>query len=437
MAHSDHGMVRGIRGAYFPLKLSVAYILVTLLLSVIGPIVYFSGAYKKYLSVLYVGAVLIFMSAGYLFGLHIKSNNPVYVNTDYGKEKIKKLLKLSQNIAFISIGLEFIYLLITGKFSLNLSNVGATYVNIDRAGSANIIIIFRFCTAFFRTAAVALGFYYYKDSTSLVKKKTIICAIGIFAIYLFGYGTQSGIGYIFIELLVAISANMIRSGSKLSRKTIRKIIIIGLAILFLFAFMQYMRYSLMGINARNYHLHSTGEYGFNTNHLIFKIFGEDLGFGLSSILGGYMSLGYYGLSLCLQEPFKWTYGIGNSYALMQLLSKFGIKGVLENTYLLRMQAHFGRNGLTAWNTIFPWLASDLTWVGTLFMFFIIGATLAYTWKDILLHRNAFSFLLFTMLMILVFFIPANNAIVHGYDNLMSTIFIVVGWLLLRKRYMYE
>lgn len=437
MLHSDNNTPRGIKGAYFPLKLAVAYILGTLLLSVVGPIVYFNGAYKKSLSVLYVGAVLIFMTAGYYFGLHIKSNNPVYANEDYGKQKIMKLLRLSQNVAFVSIGLEFLYLIVTGKFSLNLSNVGATYVNIDRAGSANIIIIFRFCTAFFRTAAVALGFYYFKDSSGLIKKKTLLCAIGIFAIYLFGYGTQSGIGYIFIELLVAISANMIKDGSRLSRKTIRRIIIIGVALLFLFAYMQYMRYSLMGINAHNYHIHSTGEYGFNTDHFIFKIFGEDLGFGLSSIFGGYMSLGYYGLSLCLQLPFEWTYGIGNSYALMQLLSKFGIKGVLEKTYLLRMQSHYGRNGLTAWNTIFPWLASDLTWVGTLFMFFVIGATIAYTWKDILLHRNAFSFLLFTMLMILVFFIPANNAIVHGYDNLMSTNFIVCGWIFLRKRYMYE
>lgn len=437
MIHFNSSSERWKSGEYFPLKLSVAYIFITLLLSVAGPIEFYTGAYKKHLTIIYVIAVVIFMTLGYYFGLRIKNRYPEHVNIDRGRAKIEKLIRVSQAIAFVSIGLEFVYLIATGNFSLNLNNVGASYVNIDRAGSANVIVIFRFLTSFFRIAAVALGFYYYQDETKSERRKTIICAVGIFAIYLFGYGTQSGIGYLYIELLIAVSANMVRKKRRLQRRTIRIIILVGIVVLFLFGFMQYMRYDLMGVNAYNYHLRSTGEYGYNTNHIIFKIFGDELGFGLSSILGGYMSLGYYGLSLCLQVPFEWTYGIGNSYAIIELLEKFGITGILDKTYVMRMQASFGRNGLNAWNSIFPWLASDFTWVGTLLIFFLIGATLAFTWKDILRHRNAFSYLMFVTLMILVFFIPANNAIVHGYDNLMSTIFIVVGWALLRKKYIYE
>lgn len=437
MMNSRFDSVSWKSGEYFPLKISVAYILITLLLSVAGPIVFTTGAYKKYLSIIYVGLVVIFFAVGYNFGLRIMNKYPSQVIKDNGIAKTYRLIHIAQAIALISIGFEFIYLIVTGSFTLNLGDVGATYLNIDRGESASIIIIFRFCTAFFRMAAVSLGFYYFEDLDKATRRKTIICALGILAIYLFGYGTQSGIGYLFIELFVAITANRIRKKAKLNKKSIRIIILIGVAILFLFAFMQYKRYDIMGVNAYNYHLRSTGEYSYNTDHIIFKIFGDELGFGLSTILGGYMSLGYYGLSLCMQIPFEWSYGIGNSYALTRLLEKIGITGILEKTYLIRMQEHFGRNGLDAWNSIFPWLASDFTWIGALFVFFLIGATLAFTWKDILIHRNAFSFLMFTTLMILIFFIPANNAIVHGYDNLMSTLFIVVGWALFRKRYMYE
>lgn len=422
---------------YFPLIVSVGYILITLFLSVAGPIEYYSEAYNKPLSVLYVVTVTVFLSLGYYIGLSIRIPQTKSTVVPFGKSRTQYLISVSQNVALISIALEFAYLLTIGRFSFSLSSVGSTYLDVDRTGSANIITIFRFCTAFFRTAALSLGFCYFQELSQVRRIKTVICTIGVLAIYLFGYGTQSGIGYLFIYIVLAVFTNMIRNGSTIKKRTIFLVIILGVIVLFLFSYMQYKRYELVGINASNYRYFSTGEYGYNTNHIIFKLFGEKLGFGLSTILGSYMSLGYYGLSLCLQLPFEWTYGVGHSYAITQLLEKAGVTGILEKTYVMRMQDQFGRNGLSAWNSIFPWLASDCTWGGVLFVFLVIGLVLGFTWKDVLLHRNSFSYLLFTTLMILVFFVPANNAIVHGYDNLISTYSIIIGWILFRKRYEYE
>lgn len=423
----------------FPLVISVLYIIITLLLSIVGPIEYFNGVYKKDIVVIYVGCIIVFMVTGYLFGLRIKNSYSQNVNTKNVKNKLLRLIRLSQDIALVSITMEIFYLMAEGSLNIGVGNVGAVYLSVDRSGgaNANFIMIFRFLTDYFRMASVSWGFYYYKDINKFSRLKIMLCVLGIFVINFFGYGTQKGIGYLFIYLIVALVANRFREGARVKKNIVLIIIILGIVIFFLFGFMQYKRYQLLGINAQNFHLRSTGEFGYNTNHIIFKVFGDDMGFGLATILGPYLSMGYYGLSLCFQLPFEWTYGVGNSYAIMKLLEKIGITGILERTYVMRMQATFGRNAMATWNTIFPWLASDYTWIGTLFVFFIIGVFMAFTWKDVLLHKNPFSFLFFTMLLILILFLPANNQIVHGYDNLITFIFVVLGWLFLRKRYMYE
>ena len=158
---------------------------------------------------------------------------------------------------------------------------------------------------------------------------------------------------------------------------------------------------------------------------------------MATILNGYLSQGYYGLSLCMELPFEWSYGLGSSYAITGILSKLGISGIYEQTYLGRMQDYFVRDGLRAWNTIFPWIASDFTWVGAMLFFILVGYMMAKSWKELILYNNIISYLLFVSTVILVIFIPANNQLFHGYDSFLTTWTIIILWITQRGKYSRE
>lgn len=420
----------------FPLKAALIYYLATYLLSIIGPIKYFNGEYKYWLVFPFMVGVCLAFSLGYYLGKHTKPKTRVFSTDETICAKEQKLLKRALFVSIISLVVEFGYVIAIGHFSFSLMNLGNLY-NTRIEDNANIVIFIRFLCAAFRMIANSLGIYKFRECNSNVKKLIIINIALYILVFLFGYGNQKGVSDIVIYVAVAIYVSRVKAGKRTSKKGMRIIGLILILALFLFSYMQYLRYKPMGITAANFHLYSSGEYYFNTDHIIFKIFGNELGFGMSSILSGYLSQGYYGLSLCMQLPFQWTYGIGSSYALSRLLGKFGITGIYEKTYLNRMTENFRRNGLRSWNTIFPWLASDYTWVGAIAFFVFVGYFLSKAWKEVVENNNIISYLVVVNVAVLILFTPANNQLFHGYDSFISNWFLIIYWIGFRGRYMHE
>jgi hypothetical protein len=135
-----------------------------------------------------------------------------------------------------------------------------------------------------------------------------------------------------------------------------------------------------------------------------------LGQGAYASLNSYIGQGYYGLSLTLQEPFVWTYGVGNSYFLAGMSPHFsGLKTISEMTYPARIEKH-GWDKFTRWNSIYPWLASDVTFPGVLLVVFLIGWLFAKVWLDVLGKDNPIAIALFSLLIIMLFYFPANNQV---------------------------
>ena len=419
-----------------PLKVSIIYIAATFGLSIIGPIRYYDNAYKYWIVLPFILGVCFCLSIGYFFGCRSLNKTEIYYNDYSIIQRENRLLAFSLKLSIFSLMLELIYIIRLGHFSLNLFKLGILY-NTRIEDNSNTVIFVRFICSSFRVAANCLGIYKFKDLSKIQKRLVILNIFLYFLVFLFGYGNQKGASDVVIYLSIAIYVSRIKSGQRVSKKSLRIIILVLVLSFFLFSYMQYLRYAPRGINASNFHLYATGEYYFDTNHIVFKLFGDKLGFGMAGILSGYLSQGYYGLSLCMQLPFKWTYGIGSSYALTKLLEKIGIEGIFERTYLSRMSRNFSRNGLSAWNTIFPWLASDFTWIGAALFFIFVGYFMAKAWKEIILNDNIISYIVFCITMILILFIPANNQVFHGYDSFISSWSFIIIWLFGRKKYMHE
>jgi hypothetical protein len=61
-----------------------------------------------------------------------------------------------------------------------------------------------------------------------------------------------------------------------------------------------------------------------------------------------------------------------------------------------------------WSTIYPWLASDLTYPGAILLMAVVGWFLAKFWHEAVLQRRVLSMALFGQLALLIAFVPANN-----------------------------
>ncbi|QVK17153.1 hypothetical protein KHQ81_09655 [Mycoplasmatota bacterium] len=152
------------------------------------------------------------------------------------------------------------------------------------------------------------------------------------------------------------------------------------------------------------------------------------GIMLSGLLGllFYLSHGYVGLSYSLNLPFKCTWGHTTFRGIMNtILPYFGVNSLFSNSYLVRNQAVNGWDALRIWSTVFPWLASDISfWLIPLLMFFI-GYYMKKVWKEAIFNSNPFAYALMGQFLIFCFMIPANNQLFHTFGNGVGTIIIFI------------
>ena len=420
----------------FPLKITFIYVLITFLLSIVGPVKYYGDGYNYWIVMFFLLGVFLCLYSGYYIGLRTMDATPIKKYQGTVEIRVSRLMDFSILVSLISVILEFWFLLSIGHLSIGLADLGLLYTTRIEESSTPILL-FRFLSSPLRMITLSLGMLRFKQLSQKFKTLFVSFIILYIVVFLFGYGNQKGVSDILIYFSVAFFINRILKGKKMSKKAMRIILICVIGVLLLFSHMQYLGYTPRGIDASNYHIFSTGDFYYDTNHLIFKLLGDDLGFGMATILNGYLSQGYYGLSLCMELPFEWSYGLGSSYAITGILSKLGISGIYEQTYLGRMQDYFVRDGLRAWNTIFPWIASDFTWVGAMLFFILVGYMMAKSWKELILYNNIISYLLFVSTVILVIFIPANNQLFHGYDSFLTTWTIIILWITQRGKYSRE
>ncbi len=200
---------------------------------------------------------------------------------------------------------------------------------------------------------------------------------------------------------------------------------------------QYSRYVTKDLDISDVNKYVYEYSSYDLEHPMFKIFGDKIGFGISYFITSYLSDGYYGLSKCLDLDFKWTYGCGNSLALQAIHDKITGGNLYETTYLGRMEREYAILGKAQWHTIFPWLASDITFTGSLLIFLPIAFIYGKSWNEVIKYRNPLSYLMLCLLTIMFIFVPANNQILSGIDYFIITNVIFIFWLLFHERFNFK
>lgn len=147
----------------------------------------------------------------------------------------------------------------------------------------------------------------------------------------------------------------------------------------------------------------------------------------------YMSSGYYGLALALDQPFVSMYGVGHSRFLYRQASRLLDDGSLMlMSYPDRVQGAVGWDATGLWATIYPWIASDVGFPGTLLAVFLIGRLFAQCWIDAMKGQNPFAYGMLGQFAIMLIYFPGNNQCLQDGEGVASFWVLLLCWRLTRR-----
>jgi hypothetical protein len=149
-------------------------------------------------------------------------------------------------------------------------------------------------------------------------------------------------------------------------------------------------------------------------------------FGLSMVTF-YLANGYYGLSLALSQPYEFSYGIGHSSALLSLAERISGTTIAFDSTLISKVSDAGWDHKYYWSTFFPWIASDVGFFGSLVVLGIISRWFRQAWLDAVYAKNDAAAVVFVLLCVLFFYLPANNQITQTFDSYFSFLIFMCLW----------
>jgi hypothetical protein len=143
----------------------------------------------------------------------------------------------------------------------------------------------------------------------------------------------------------------------------------------------------------------------------------------------YLTQGYYAVGLALEEPFVPMWGVGHSVFLTrQAVRLTGDTSILERPYPVRIEKR-GWHSSVYWATIYPWLASDVGFLGVIVVVFLIGRLFARVWIDLLGGQNPFAVALFGQLVLMLYYFPAHNRVLQIGEGVAAFWGLLLLWWL--------
>jgi hypothetical protein len=150
-------------------------------------------------------------------------------------------------------------------------------------------------------------------------------------------------------------------------------------------------------------------------------------------LAGYLTQGYYGLSLALERPYVPTYGLGGSQFLARVGSRLVHSPKFEDRpYPMRVERADGWDAYGLWSTFYSWVASDVTFPGVLILMALMGRLLAMSWLDTLEGSNPFAVGAFAVLTLMVVYLPANDQLLSSGESTVAFVGLLALWLWTRR-----
>ncbi len=414
---------------YAPLKLVIVYIYLCIIVSIFGPIKYFNYDYESVF--IYIFMVTAFFAFGYILAINNLSKSLRDIIFSESFKDFDLSLKITNRLMLLSsmyILFQVVELSSSNHFSI--SGGAARYVDFYRnynrgSGSYSLKFIIESIFVIINFSAIVLGYFYKENLDNWQKKLLYLLLFFTIVVYLIGYGKQKQIADILI-ILVAVKFLKKFNVHKKSDK-LKALLTITMVAFFIFVIGTSLvsRYGEIGIDISNYNAKVSTLYSLSSDGFPYKYLPESLVFALG-ILSFYFGAGFYGLSLSINAPFTWSHFLGSSYSVSVITKLLGIQFPYNLTYPKLVGDSTGWDE-SKWHTVFAWIASDLTFTGALLFYALIGYLFARSYIFSRVYKKPVPVLLFTWIMLAIFYAPANNQVVHSPGGLLATVVISLLW----------
>jgi hypothetical protein len=329
----------------------------------------------------------------------------------------------------------------TGSFIPNvlagITSPGTVYFDsiILRGERTNLVEYIRIILGPLLFLLFPLVVYYWQRLKWAIKGLATFSILSFIGIYV-ATGTNKAIADFLLITPWLILASYKAGFFKLSRRLKLAIIVLGLIAVYLFFwFFTSGQVSRRGSSTVYGYFPYSDTHADRDNFLV-----RDLPpMAQSGVIGmtSYLTQGYYALYLSLDKPFVPMFGIGNSMFLYRNASKLtGNPEIEKKPYPVRIEAD-GWDAYATWSSIYPWLASDFSFPGTILVVFLIGRFLAQAWVDAMRGNNPFAIAALAQFLIMIYYFPANNQVLQTGEGLTSFYFILILWLLTRRKYVWR
>lgn len=148
----------------------------------------------------------------------------------------------------------------------------------------------------------------------------------------------------------------------------------------------------------------------------------------------YLSIGYYGMGLAIEEDFDSSFGLGHSIFLSNATRKIsGVSSFPIDSYTAKV-ATSGWDPLVYWVTTYVWFANDIGFIGVVPFMLAIGFLFSRVWQDAVLLRDLGSVILLPQIVLMLFYLPAFNVIMQNVDSYFAFVFWLAFWAIGRLTY---
>ncbi len=409
-----------------PLVVWLIYHLTTISLFVFSPFDW--PVNNPFILGMFLGAVTIAILSGYLLALFLPAQKASYIG-------LRTIAYWGTTLGLmISVPAMYLY---TGKTPADLghalSNQGEVYQEMviaaeSQAGGRIYFAALRSVLAPLTFAVLPLFILYWKRIPFYWR------FIGIlFALSQLAFGVLRGTDKETVDLGIVISVSLIsvallanRSGT-FSGKKLGAIALVGILMMTLVAqIFIWRKNARLGDMPQTYCHHLTGRCADYENVLVRWLPDSNR---LGAILAiNYLSQGYYGLSMALEEDFTTTYGIGHSsFVLDKVTAMLGSDTLVKHSYIGKLHER-GWDRKRVWSTLYTWIANDVGFTGTILVMFLVGFVFSLSWKDFISTGNAAALIVFLQFVILFFYASMNNQIMQTADQYFAFVVWMVLWI---------
>jgi hypothetical protein len=321
----------------------------------------------------------------------------------------------------------------TGSFvpdvAYGIDNPGEAYARtqaiINDPGSFPVVEYARILVGPFLVMVLPLTVFYWESLTKWIRVLGIASILGTVALFL-AMGTNKAIADTVLLIPWLVFAGY-RAGT--IRLKLKRLLIIGVCSVVAFAlFLTFFGLAMAtrsGSPAVTGIFPATGSTVDPDNFMVRNL--DDTTKTIVMGLDIYLTAGYYAVSLSLREPYVPMFGLGNSTFASRQFARFtGLEEFPNRSYPVRIEK-YGWDSVGLWSTIYPWLASDVSFPGALILIYFIGRLFALSWLDTLGGTNPFAVVLFAQLVIMLFYFPANNQLLQSGEGFTAFWVTLILW----------